>query len=59
MVEKIKKLCKEQGIAISKLEKELHFARGYIYKLNSSTPSIANAQKIASYLGVDIRDLIS
>lgn len=57
VVARIKALCKEKKITITKLEQELGFARGYIYKLNSLNPSIENVKKIASYLNVTIDEL--
>ena len=57
--DKIKKLCKEAGIPITKLETDLGFARGYISKLDKSTPRYANLQKIANYFGVGINHLVT
>ena len=58
MYQKIKELCKEKKISINKLEQDLEFSRGYVCKLNTSSPSIENAKKIADYLDVDIRILL-
>lgn len=58
MYQKIKDLCKEKKVSINKLEQDLGFARGYVCKLNSSSPSIGNAKKIADYLQVDINVLL-
>ncbi len=54
----IKELCKRKGVSINKLEYDLGFAKGYVCKLNASSPSIENAKKIADYFGISIDDLI-
>lgn len=54
----VKKLCKEKGITISKLEEELEFPRSSICKWNDSMPSILKVQKVAKYLGVPIEQLL-
>lgn len=58
MVDKIKIICKAKKITISKLEDDLGFAKGYIYKLDKSSPSVENAKKIADYLHVSITKII-
>lgn len=50
----IKSLCKSNGISMNKLEGELGFAKGYISKLEKSTPNSAKLQKIADYFGVTL-----
>ena len=57
MVEIIRNICKKRKIHISKLEQDLGFSRGYIYKLDKSKPSISNAKKIADYLSINLSDL--
>ena len=59
MLERIKELCKTNNIPISKLEEELNFSSGYIYKLDKSSPSIDKINKIADYFGVSIDYLVS
>lgn len=58
MYQKIKELCKERKISINKLEQDLGFSKGYVCKLNNSSPSVENVKKIANYLKVDIGKLI-
>lgn len=53
-VEKVKSLCKERGIAISKLEKELDFANGYISQLKKGTLPDDRLLKICNYLNVEM-----
>lgn len=56
--ERIKSLCKDKGISMNKLEEILGFGKGYISKLNSSTPNTAKIKKIADYFGVSITYLL-
>ena len=44
--ERIKELCKENGISMNQLEKEINVGSGYISKIGSSTPNMKNIQKI-------------
>lgn len=50
--ERIKELCKENGISMNQLEKEIGVGSGYISKIGSSTPNMKNIQKIAEYFNV-------
>lgn len=56
--ERIKELCKEKGISLNKLEADCGVAKGYISKLDKSSPSVATIQRIADYLGVSLDYLI-
>lgn len=58
-VERVKAICKERKIPISKLERECGFANGYIGQLKKGTLPENRAQIIADYLGVSIEYLIS
>lgn len=57
--ERIKNLCKERGISVSKMERDCDFANGYISKLDKSTPNTAKIQKIADYFGVGLEYLMT
>ncbi len=50
--ETISRLCKEKGISISRLEKELSFANGSIRRWNESSPSVDKLEKVADYFNV-------
>lgn len=50
--ERIKILCKQHGISLNKLEMECGFAKGYLSKLDKSTPNMAYLQKIAIFFSV-------
>lgn len=58
MYQRIKELCKQNKISVNKLEQDLGFSKGYVCKLNVSSPSVENAKKIADYLKVDINALL-
>lgn len=56
-VEKVKKICKERKIPISKLEKECGFCNGYIGQLKKGIFPSDRLIKIANYLGVPLSEL--
>lgn len=51
-VEKVKALCKEKKIPISKLERDLGFGNGYIGQLRKGTFPDDRLLAISNYLGV-------
>lgn len=51
-VERVKELCKERKIPISKLEKDLGFSNGYIGQLRKGVFPSNRLILIANYLGV-------
>lgn len=57
-VERVKKICKERKIPISRLEKELGFANGYIGQLRKGSFPFDRLVKIADYLNLKIEDLM-
>lgn len=57
-VDKVKKLCKEKKIAISRLEKDLGFSNGYIRGLREGKFPSDRLKAIAEYLGVSIGYLL-
>lgn len=59
MKERIKELCKMNGISMNKLENELHFGKGYISKLGESTPNVSKIKKIADYFNVSVDYLMT
>lgn len=52
LYENVKKAAKAKGYSINRLEQELGFARSYIGKFKTITPSADKIQKIADFLGV-------
>lgn len=51
-VEKIKAICKERKIPISRLEKDLGFSNGYIGQLKKGTMPYERLVQVANYLNV-------
>lgn len=58
IVDIIKDLCRENGISIPKLEKEVGLSNGSIYNWNKSYPSIDKVVKVADYFDVSVDRLI-
>lgn len=58
-VERVKKLCKERKIPISKLEKDLGFSNGYIGQLKRGTFPDDRLRKIAEYFEVTVDYLMT
>ena len=58
-VERVKKLCKERRIPISKLEKDLGYSNGYIGQLRKGTFPADRLKEIAEYLDVSIEYLMT
>lgn len=50
-VDRVKQLCKEQKVPISRLEKDLGFSNGYIGQLKKGTLPNDRLVKVAEYLG--------
>ena len=57
LYENIKTIAKSKGYSINRLEKELGFARSYISKFQTITPSMDKVQKIADFLEVSVEYL--
>lgn len=51
-VERVKEICKNRKIPISKLEKELGFSNGYISQLRKGVFPADRLEKISIFLGV-------
>lgn len=59
MKERIKELCRLKGISMNKLEDCLGFAKGYISKLDKSTPNASKVKLIADYFKVSVEYLMT
>ena len=57
-VDRVKLMCKERKIAISKLEKDCGFANGYIGQLKKGSLPDDRAIIVAEYLGVPLGELL-
>lgn len=51
-VERVKQICKERKIPLSKLEKDLGYSNGYIGQLRKGVFPANRLSEIAQYLGV-------
>lgn len=58
-VERVKAICKERKIAISRLEKDLGFSNGYIGQLRKGTFPAERLVDIAKYLSVSSEYLLT
>ncbi len=56
-VERIKTICKERKIPISKLEKDCGFSNGYIGQLRKGTMQNDRMMIVSEYLGISIEEL--
>ena len=56
--DRIANLCKEHGISITRLEHECGLAHATILKWEHSSPTLANAQKVADYFGISLWELV-
>lgn len=58
MVEKIKDLCRERGISLWMLERELGIGNGVIARWKKSSPRIDSVKLVADYFGVTVDELL-
>ena len=58
-VEWVKQICKDRKIPLSKVEKDLGFANGYISRLKKGTFPADRLEKIADYLDVPLQELMN
>lgn len=58
ILERIQELCKERKINPSKLELELEFGKGTLYKWGKSSPNTDKLAKVADYFNVSLDYLL-
>lgn len=58
-VERVKSICKEKKIPISRLEKDLGYSNGYIGQLRKGTFPSDRLVEIANYLSVSVNYLMT
>ena len=58
MVHNIKRKCKEKGIRLSDLEKQIGIAPKGIYRWDKQDPSVTKVYKAAKLLGTTVEELI-
>ena len=56
--ENVRRIAKEKGIGIMKMESDLGFSEHYISKWDKYTPSIDKVVAVADYLGVSVDELV-
>lgn len=59
LFENVNALCKKHGTALYKLEKELGFGNGALYKWAEQTPSVDRVKAVADYFGVTVDALLA
>lgn len=59
VVERIKTICKDRGIALSRLERDCGFANAYMTNLRAGKMPADRLQKVADYLQVSARFLLT
>ena len=59
LLDTVKALCKEKGIAQRKMEQEIGISNGASSKWGKSSPSIDVLQKLSQYFGVSIQYLMT
>lgn len=52
--ERIQKLCKINGTSLNQVETELQFGKGYLSKLDNSTPNTKKMEQVANHFGITI-----
>lgn len=57
--DRIKEICKRNGVSIASIEKEAGLSNGSIGKWNESSPTVENLQAVAKTLGCTVDDLLS
>jgi len=58
ITERVQLLCREKGVTLSGLEKELGFGNSSLCKWDTSVPGIDRVLKVADYFGVSIDFLV-
>lgn len=56
--DKIKKICKTEGISVATVEKKAGLSNGTICKWNKSNPTVDKLQAVAKILNVKIESLL-
>lgn len=58
LYENIKKQCKQKGISIAKLEREVKLSVGTISHWRVSDPKLGNVKAVADYLQCTVDELL-
>ncbi len=57
-LKKLKKVCLDNNISFSALEKAVGIGNGVIAKWENSSPRVENLKKVADYFGCTVDDLL-
>ena len=57
--DRIKAICKEQGISVTQLEKKSDLSNGAISKWNESSPTVDKLSAVAKVLKTTVDDLLN
>ena len=55
----ISNLCRDNGISIAKLERELGFGNSTVRGWANSSPTVEKLKAVADYFGVTVDDLLA
>lgn len=58
LVERIRNLCKEKGISVAQMEKDLEWSQGLISRWTKNSPSIGRIMEAVHYLEVSYEELL-
>ena len=58
LYENIKRIARQKGVSIYRIEKDLDLSNGMISKWSTSTPFVTNIRKVADYLNVPLEELM-
>lgn len=56
--DRVRLLCEKNSTTMGRVEKDLGFAKGYLSKLDTSTPSGEKLQALADYFGVTVEYIL-
>lgn len=56
--ETVRGLCKQKGITVQRLEKEVGLSNGTISKWNKAKPTVDSLNKVANYFGITVVDIL-
>ncbi|MGV3336728.1 helix-turn-helix domain-containing protein [Latilactobacillus curvatus] len=57
--DEIKRVARDKGISVYRIERDLKISNGTLSKWNSASPSAIALKKVADYLDVDINEFLS
>lgn len=56
--ENIQSLCRQKGISISRLEREIGLGNGTVCRWKQSDPTVTRLKQVADYFGVALESLM-